>query len=62
MNNGVRYAGFIDNEKGATGSFLKILGRAVGYAYVVYSVEGLAPTMCSAHFQPLILIEDERDS
>lgn len=35
-------------------------GCRVSYAHVVYSPEGIAPTVCSAHFQPLIL-EDEKD-
>ena len=55
----VLVVGALDNGKGAKGSFLKVGGVSVGYAYVVYSPRGVAPTQCSAHFQSLILVEDE---
>jgi hypothetical protein len=55
----VLVVGALDNGKGATGSFLKVGGVSVGYAYLVYSPRGLCPTQCSAHFQSLILVEDE---
>lgn len=34
-------------------------GARVSYAHLVYSPEGLSPTICSAHFQPLIADEYE---
>ena len=43
-------------------SFLIVGGVRVSYAHLVYSPTGLSPTVCSAHFQPLIVDEyDETD-
>lgn len=58
--NRVVYAGAIWTGNVKNKSFLIVGGCRVSYAHVVYSPEGIAPTVCSAHFQPLIL-EDEKD-
>lgn len=46
---GAIWTGNLENK-----SFLIVGGARVSYAHVVYSPEGLSPTICSAHFQPLI--------
>ena len=58
----VLVAGAIWTGNMSNRSYLVVGGVKVSYAHVVYSIEGLSPTITAAHFQPLIRVEHGQES
>ena len=57
----VKIAGAIWTGNTAGKSFMKVGGVTVSYPHIVYSTDELSPTICAAHFQPLIYEEADTD-